>query len=91
MNNRHPADELADVRERIRELAKREGELVEMLKQPEANLIGDDFSVTIKTGQRRSISVETAERIVPKPLFDKIVVTNPVTRLVLRYRPRSAA
>jgi vacuolar-type H+-ATPase subunit E/Vma4 len=45
--NRKPPDELADVREQIRELKGREDELREMLIAGEADLIGDDFVVRI--------------------------------------------
>ncbi len=86
MSNRHPADELAEVRERIRELSERERELVEALKLPDANLVGDEFVVFIKTTPRRSIAIETAERVLPKPLFDQVVSAGQVTRLTLRPR-----
>lgn len=45
--NRKPPDELADVRERIKELKAREDELRELLITGEADLVGDDFAATI--------------------------------------------
>jgi len=45
--NRKPPDELADVRERIRELKAREDELRELLIAGECELVGDDFAAVI--------------------------------------------
>jgi vacuolar-type H+-ATPase subunit E/Vma4 len=45
--NRKPPDELADVRERIKELKSREEELRELLIAGECELVGDDFAATI--------------------------------------------
>jgi hypothetical protein len=45
--NRKPPDELADVRERIKELKAREDELRELLIAGEADPIGDDYAAVI--------------------------------------------
>ncbi|MGY3615696.1 hypothetical protein [Bradyrhizobium sp. USDA 10063] len=45
--NRKPPDELADVRERIRELKAREDELRDMLIAGACDPIGDDYAATI--------------------------------------------
>lgn len=47
--NRKPPDELADVRERIKELKSREEKLRQMLITGEADLVGDDFAATVST------------------------------------------
>ena len=53
--NRKPPDELADVREKIRELKAREDVLREMLISGEVELMGDEFVA--------KVSVSNSERI----------------------------
>jgi hypothetical protein len=47
-SNRHPADELHDVREQIQRLADREGELRQTLLGDGADLVGDEWQAQIK-------------------------------------------
>ena len=51
--NRHPADELADLRARMRDLKAREAELRRVLLFGESGLCGDDHAVTLKKRRRR--------------------------------------
>lgn len=44
-SNRKPADELADIREQIRELGARESELRAKMIAGECSLVGDEFDV----------------------------------------------
>lgn len=90
VSNRHPVDELADVRDQIRELAARERKLVDVLKQPDADRRGEEFEATVTVSQRRRIDTALAARVLPKPLFEQIVSTTAFTRLSVRYRKKSA-
>ena len=46
--NRHPVDELADVRAQIRELRDREDALRRVILGSGCSLVGDEFEATIK-------------------------------------------
>jgi hypothetical protein len=52
-NNRHPADELADVRAEIKRLEARESKLREVLCMPDADLIGDEYSAAVRAWRPR--------------------------------------
>jgi predicted phage-related endonuclease len=45
--NRKPPDELADVREQMKELKVREAELRDMLIDGACDLVGDDYAATV--------------------------------------------
>jgi hypothetical protein len=51
--NRHPADELADVRSEIRRLQQREVELRAYLLEHPRDRIGDDYTVSISSQSRK--------------------------------------
>lgn len=53
--NRHPADQLADVRAQIAALKEREDTLRHDLMLPGASLQGDDFVAEIATSERTSL------------------------------------
>jgi hypothetical protein len=57
VSNRHPADELAEVREKIRALQAREAELRDMLMHGNCGLVGDDHVAVIKTMPRTRIDL----------------------------------
>ena len=46
--NRKPADELGEIRDRIKALEVREAELRRMMLSGECSLTGDDYKITIK-------------------------------------------
>jgi hypothetical protein len=52
-NNRHPADELAEVRAEIRRLQECEKKLREILLEPDADLVGDEYSADVCEFRRR--------------------------------------
>lgn len=62
--NRKPPDELADVRERIKELGRREDQLKADLIAGKADLVGDEYVAVI--------SKVTSERIDSKKLRQEI-------------------
>jgi hypothetical protein len=51
--NRHPVDELADVRDEVRHLQEREGELRKVLLQPGASLTGDEYRAEVRDWSKR--------------------------------------
>jgi hypothetical protein len=59
--NRHPADELADIRAELRRLRIREAELREILLADDADLKGDDYCAQIVQQQYRRLSRQRLE------------------------------
>jgi hypothetical protein len=60
--NRHPADELADVRAEIRRLQEREEALrAHLLEHPE-DRIGDDYTVSISSQSRKHVDQAAGRR-----------------------------
>ena len=53
--NVHPADELAALREEIKQLSAREDELRALLLKPDADLNGDQYIAHIQTSTRESV------------------------------------
>jgi hypothetical protein len=97
MNNRHPVDELADVREELRRLEAREKELREMLLADGADLIGDDLigddligdewrARRIDSSQRRLDQVKLVARFGEGAVDE---CRSPITCAVLRLKKRA--
>jgi len=84
--NRHPVDQLADVRAEIAKLKEREDALREMILSGECQLFGDDF--------RADVSTTTSERVdtkaLRKALGDKALAPylKPSTVRTVRLKPR---
>ena len=85
--NRKPADELADVREKIRELKAREDRLREMMISGEAELMGDEFlaSVVVRASERVD-TVRMKKELDPAVLEPFLVVGKTTTVKVDRVR-----
>ena len=61
--NRHPCDELADVRTKIRELETREATLrQELLQAGPQGLSGDEWQGYVKVSSREDFDLEAAKR-----------------------------
>ena len=85
--NRKPPDELADVREKIRELKAREDVLREMLIAGEVELMGDEFlaSVVVRPSERLD-TAKMRKEMDPKVLEPFLVVSKTTTVKVDRVR-----
>jgi hypothetical protein len=60
--NRHPADELAEVRQQIRNLKRREAELREMIMElPRVERMGMNFVAIVFERKRRVLNVRKVE------------------------------
>lgn len=84
--NRHPADELADVRASIAKLQDREKELREILIADPAKRDGDEFTVRVSTATQSSVDREAIEKAMGKGWLDKFLNKYPVTRLTVKER-----
>jgi hypothetical protein len=60
--NRAPADELADVREKIRALKQREDEIRAAMLAGEVGLFGDEFEASISKSKREGINTQLMKR-----------------------------
>lgn len=78
MKNRHPVDELGEVRAEIKRLEARERELREAVLRGECDKLGEDYRATIKEHVRNSLDSAAvraefgAERL--RPFFRESVV-----------------
>ena len=70
--NRHPVDRMADLKARIAVLQAEFDELRERLIASDFGPIGAAHAATISHFPRRSISIATAERMLPRDLFARI-------------------
>jgi hypothetical protein len=61
ISNRHPADQLAEVREQIRELQAKEDGLRKMLLSG-GDLVGDDYAASIQTQSHSRLDTVKARR-----------------------------
>jgi len=62
LRNRHPVDELADVRAQIKTLQAREAELRAMVLNGECELAGDDYVAVVQTRPRNGIDLLALRR-----------------------------
>jgi hypothetical protein len=69
--NRHPADELADVRAGLKRLQEREGELRALLLAKNADLVGDEYSAEIRSWMPRQFRYEYIVGVVGEEMADK--------------------
>jgi hypothetical protein len=57
LTNRHPADELADVRAQIRSLQERETELRTTILNGKCSLAGDDYIAVVQTRPQNRVDI----------------------------------
>jgi hypothetical protein len=82
--NRHPADELADVRSEIRRLQEREENLrAHLLEHPE-DRVGDDYTVSISSQSRKRVDLKRLADEIGASLLARF--TSFTTSLVVRLR-----
>ncbi|KRR21330.1 hypothetical protein CQ14_06685 [Bradyrhizobium lablabi] len=73
--NRKPPDELADVRERIKELKGREEELRDLLISGKADLVGDDYAAKVSTVTSERIDGKKLRRDLGHQFLEPFLVT----------------
>jgi hypothetical protein len=82
--NRHPADELADVRSEIRRLQEREEALrAHLLEHPE-DRVGDDYTVSISSQSRKRVDLKRLADEIGASLLARFTIFT--TSLVVRLR-----
>jgi hypothetical protein len=84
--NRHPADELADIREQIRQLRQREAELRGTLLGGRHDLVGDDYIVAVYDRLQRRIDLAAARQHFGEQL-KPFEVEKQITLLMCRPKP----
>jgi hypothetical protein len=62
MDNRHPVDELAEIRAERRRLGEREAALRSQLLMPNADLVGDDYFAHVHQFEREELSRAALEQ-----------------------------
>jgi hypothetical protein len=75
--NTHPADELADVRSRIKALEDREGQIREELLSGRVGLEGDDYVAQIVNQSRAWVNLKSARRALGE-LLEPYVTEKPI-------------
>jgi hypothetical protein len=86
--NRHPADQLADIRSKIRRLQDREEELRDwLLEHPEAHQ-GEEFQVEVGTQQRRKVNLRGLADAIGASVLERFTRCTTVTVVKLRERER---
>jgi hypothetical protein len=60
--NRHPVDELADVRAQMHELEKRERELRKMILSGECDTVGDEYEAAVVMQRRSRLDTREIKR-----------------------------
>jgi hypothetical protein len=85
--NRHPADELADIRSEIKRLTIREGELRAYLLEHPDDREGDDYAVSITTQSRQRVDLKRLADEVGASLLQRFM--SYTSFLTVRLRERS--
>jgi hypothetical protein len=83
-SNQHPADKLAMVRSRIKELELEEEQLRNWLLAHPDDCTGFDFAALISTRSTRRIDAEALRRHVSAEIVAKCTVSNETTHIRLR-------
>jgi hypothetical protein len=84
--NRAPADELADVREKIRALKQREDEIRAAMLAGEVGLFGDEFEASISKSKREGIDTQLMKRELGLAFLRPFMVTNEVVTVRTKRR-----
>jgi hypothetical protein len=86
--NRHPVDQLAEVRQEIRRLQVREEELrAWLLEHPEAHQ-GQDFQVELGTQHRQKVNLRALADAIGASVLERFTRCSTVTLVKLRERER---
>jgi hypothetical protein len=91
MQNRHPADELADARTEIRRLKEREQELRSYLLEHPQDRNGVEFVATIGEQRRSHVDLQALAAEIGHSLLQRFTSFSSVTMVRLRERKEDAA
>jgi hypothetical protein len=91
MNNRHPADRLADVRSQIKVLQAEEAGLRDHLIQHPLDRIGVEHVAVLKTQSRKRVDIKALRREVGDEIVQRHSDVCEVVQLRLRERGQDAA
>ena len=86
MQNRHPADELADVRSEIRHLEDREEQLRSYLLEHPHDRKGVDYEALIGTQQRKRVDLKALADEIGASLLQRFTRYATITMVKLRER-----
>jgi hypothetical protein len=91
IGNRHPVDELADIRAEIRRLEEREQELRTYLLEHPHDRSGAEFVATIGEKRRRHVDLHALANEIGHSLLQRFTSFTSVTEVRLRQRKEDAA
>lgn len=77
--NRHPVDELAEVRAAIKALESRESELRNRILAEGASLIGDDYAAIVTHQKRNNLDRKALAMLVAPEVLDLCTTKSDVT------------
>jgi hypothetical protein len=88
VTNRHPADELADVRSEIKRLTIRKGELRAYLLEHPDDREGDDYVVSIVSQSRQKVDLKRLADEIGASLLQRFTSYTSFLAVRLRGRPQ---
>jgi hypothetical protein len=74
--NIHPADELAALREEIKQMQVREEELRALLLAPGADLVGDQYTAALVPGTRETVDKNALIAELGRPAIERFLKTS---------------
>lgn len=89
--NRHPSDQLFDVRQRIKALEDEVDALRAYLLAHPEDLTGDEHQASVGTYQRKYVDLDGLEREIGTAMFQRFVRFRPITFVTLKECERDAA
>lgn len=84
--NRHPVDELADVRAEMRRLKDREAELRQMVLTKRCSLVGDDFEAVVTNQHSQRLDVVAAREALGLDVLGRFMRESDVAVVKVRER-----
>ncbi len=81
MQNRHPVDQLKDIRLKIAELKKTEASLKDEIMNGECGVVGDENVAVIQTVERRTMSNTLLKKKMGEDWFNDNAATSQQTRI----------
>lgn len=85
-SNRHPVDELSDVRSEMNRLKAREEELRDLILSDGCDLTGDQFMASVTTSQQNKLDMDAARKALGPERVKEL--TRPVSARMIRLSER---
>jgi hypothetical protein len=89
--NRHPADQLSDVRAQIKQLEQEEAELRAYLLRHPDDLVGLEYTALVSSRSYKRVDMEGLRREVGDAAIRRHTTTTPVSFVRLKTRKDEAA